>query len=86
MGGIKEFTDYDFRRKKSALVNHPSNLLQPSVVQSLVHRKLGLPEVELPTDQAEPSTVPPTNESISNTLVHIQADEAQATEDTGTSG
>lgn len=40
IGGIEEFAKYDFKMKKSARVNHPSDLLSAVEIQALVHRNL----------------------------------------------
>lgn len=85
MGGINEFADYDFRMKNSTLVNHPSNLIQASAVQALVHRKLGLPNLESTSAQLEVPEVPVTNESVPDIPVQVRAEETQATKVEGTS-
>lgn len=42
MGGVEEFSEFDFKMKKSTQVDHPSDLLSSAAVQALVQRKLGL--------------------------------------------
>lgn len=64
--------------KKSAQVDHPSDLLSAAEVQDLVRRKLALSDQ--PTAPSQP-TVPAVNDSAQDILVSILADKAQATAD-----
>lgn len=85
MGGIDEFIEYDLQMKKSAYVNHPSNLPQAPAVQSLVRQKFRLPDVESTIVQLDAPEVLVTDESISNIPVSVREEEVQATPVEGTS-
>lgn len=75
-GGVKVFTNYDFRMKKSAQVHSLVDLILVESVRALVLRKLGL---SVPIADAHMEDVGAANEVDRHSAVNFPPTKAQAT-------